>query len=186
LFMYLWLALFTLIGGVLRERRDDLGLDADLEPEPGPEDGKQREQERARLIDRIYAQWRGGAQHNALQTIAAQLGSAADPMAELQWLYESIAQWPDPRLANRLAQQLLPQLLAARRNGEALDIARARLKTDGNFRPESGETTLRLALLARDAGDRPVARTLLSDFDQRYPRDPALTAAISLREQLER
>ena len=82
--------------------------------------------------------------------------------------------------------QLLPRLLTARRNGEALDLLRSRMKTDADFRPIASADLLQLAELARDAGDRPTARALLHDFERFYPRDPARTSAAMLIRQLER
>lgn len=184
--MYLWLAAFSLIGGLIREHAGDLGVEYAWEPETAEtDDAAQQARERAQLVDRIYAEWRGGAHQNAWQTVLAQIAQG-DPLQQMEWLYEEIARWPDPRLANRLARELLPRLLAARRNGEALDLVRSRMKTDGDFRPLASADLLQLAGLARDAGDRPTARALLRDFDRFYPLDPARPAAAALIRQLER
>jgi len=138
------------------------------------------------LLDRIYAQWRGGSQRNAMETATTEIASSNDPLDDLQWLYQQASQWPDKRLAARLALPLMHRLLNAGRNGEALDIARAHIRLDFKFRPEEGADAIRLARLARDAGDRPTARALLADFADVYPRDPAHTTAALLYRQLER
>lgn len=183
--MYLWLAAFTLLGGVLRERRDDVGIDDS--PTPALlDDTAHAQRARDQFVDRIYAQWRGGAHANALHTISVQVDAANDPLKELRWLYAATRKWPDSRLANKLAQQLLPRLLLARHTGEALDIVRAQLRVDENFRPLAASEALDMAMLARDAGDRATARLLLRDFGLRYPRDPAHAAAHALSRQLER
>src|SRR5690606_41432085 len=66
LFMYAWLALFSVIGGLLHERRDELGLDDAYEFETFEgDDGVGLERIRVRNIDRIYAEWRGGSHTNA-------------------------------------------------------------------------------------------------------------------------
>lgn len=187
LLMYGWLAIFALIGGVLFERRLDLGLDDSLVVEPDEASiDAQRERIRTQQVDRIYAEWRGGARETAWQTISTHLDQSADPLVELRWLYERIARWPDPRLANRLAQELLPRLMATRHTGEALDIARARLKADADFRLPASNDLLNLARLARDAGDRPTARALLRDFHRFYPDDSRRNAADALILQLDR
>lgn len=187
LLMYGWLAIFALIGGVLFERRLDLGLDDSLVVEPDEASiDAQRERIRTQQVDRIYAEWRGGARETAWQTISTHLDQSADPLVELRWLYERIARWPDPRLANRLAQELLPRLMATRHTGEALDIARARLKADADFRLPASNDLLNLARLARDAGDRPMARALLRDFHRFYPDDSRRNAADALILQLDR
>ncbi|MEQ1582065.1 MAG: hypothetical protein ABL964_15845 [Steroidobacteraceae bacterium] len=146
----------------------------------------ERLRQRERQVDRIYAEWRGGAHENAWLTVLKQLESAQDPVAELHWLFDRIVQWPDPRLANRLAQELLPYLLAARRLSEALKLTAERLKIDVDFRPLSGADAIRLAQLARDAGERPLARSLLNGFDQHYPNDAGWALAQDLAQQLAR
>lgn len=185
--LYLWLASFCLIGGVVRERGDDLGLEDAWTPERfESDDDADQERLRTQFVDRVYAEWRGGAHANAWQTVMERVGQGANTLAELEWLYERIARWPDPRLANRLAREILPRLLAARRNGEAVDMVRARVRSDPQFRPQSSGDLLQIAGLVRDAGDRPTARTLLRDFDRFYPDDAARTAAAELIQQLER
>jgi hypothetical protein len=183
LLLYGWLATFALIGGVLLERRSDIGLDDADTPEwaaAETDDDKELDRVRGQQVDRIYAEWRGGAHANAWRTISA------EPMAELRWMYERIARWPDPLLANRLAQEFVPRLLAAHRYGEALDIVRGRLKAYPEFRLTTGADLIRLARLARDAGDRPSARALLSNFQRFYPGDPLQPVADDLLQQLAR
>jgi hypothetical protein len=106
--------------------------------------------------------------------------------AALSALFERIARWPDPRLGNLLAHELLPGLLSARRTGEALTIVRDRLRADPAFRPQRASEALRMAELARDAGDRNVARQLVSDFAERFPNDPAQLTATRIKTELAR
>jgi hypothetical protein len=186
LFMYGWLAVFALIGTVLFERRFDVGLDAaDVEAQSdrfagGPD------RERHLHVDRLYAEWRGGAHENAWRTLTLELERSADPIAELQWLHGRVGTWPDPRFAERIARELLSKLLERRQYGEALAVARTRLSANGRFRPAQAAQALHLARLARDAGERPVARALLQDFAQHYPNDPSLSLAQSLADEIRR
>jgi hypothetical protein len=186
--MYAWLASFAMIGGVLYVRRAELGFEPAHSPErAAAKADRERQREIDRLIDRIFAEWRGGAYGNAWRTIEKHLSSSPRPSEELQILFERASQWSDQRLAYRLAQELIPQLLAARRTGDALNIARAQLKVDANFRPLKGEDTIKLVELARDAGDRRIARMLLAGFDERYEDDDiARRIAGQLSQQLER
>jgi hypothetical protein len=187
LFMYAWLSEIALIGGVLYERRMDIALEDAHEPEFVELDQSAAvEQARQRNLDRIYAEWRGGAHRNAWDSVMAHLAQCADPLFELNWLYMRAKAWPDHRFASRLAQELLPRLLAQRRNGEALDLLRERLSATADFRPIAGADLIRLAQIARDAGDRRVARELLSDYQLRYPSDPGSAAARMLMQQLEK
>ena len=191
LLLYAGLAMFSLIGGVLFERRLDIGLEDVHTPQSvdksvdTSEDDAPDERVRDREIDRIYAEWRGGAHANAWKTVLAIVGESADQMAELRWLYQRAAQWPDGRLADRLARELLPRLLAQRSTGEALDLVRERLKKDARFRLASSADLLTLVHLARTAGDRATARLLLHDFSKLYPGDPAQAVVDRLNTQLQ-
>jgi hypothetical protein len=190
LLMYAWLAVFSLIGGVLFERRLELGLDDVHTPEsvaPGGDDDDETPDERARdkEIDRIYAEWRGGAHANAWKSVLALVSQGKDELAELRWLYQRAAQWPDGRLAERLARELLPRLLAKRITGEALDVTRERLRKNPQFRPTGSADLLTLVHLAKAAGDRATARQLLHDFATLYPGDPAQPVVDRLNTQLQ-
>ena len=188
LLMYAWLAMFSLIGGVLWERRLDIGLEDVHTPEhwdSGEVDDAPDERTRDKEIDRIYAEWRGGAHANAWKTVLDLVNKSSDASAELRWLYQRAAQWPDGRLADRLARELLPRLLAKRSTGEAIDLVRERLRKDARFRPASSADLLTLVQLARSAGDRATARLLLQDFSTLYPGDPAQAMVDRLNTQLQ-
>ena len=184
--MLLWLAMFSLLGGVIHARRFELGF----EPEHSPErraarDERDLERDRARFLDQVFAEYRSGSRKNALQSIRERAASTAIPADEYRWIYHRTSAWPDPRLASSIAQDLLPLLLATQRNGEALEILRERLNADANFRLASAEPVLRLVELARAAGDRPLARTLLRDFDTHFQDDAARRRASLLAAMLE-
>jgi hypothetical protein len=185
--MYAWLASFAMIGGVLYVRRRELGFEPSHSPERIAEkEARERQRELDHLIDRIFAEWRGGAYGNAWRTIERHLQSSARPSEELRELFDRAAQWPDGRLAYRLAQELLPHLLAGRRTGDALNIARSQLRLDARFRPLASGDTIKLVELARDAGDRQTARMLLAGFNDRYEDEVAQRIAAQLAQQLER
>ena len=187
LILYGWLACFSLAGGVLYEHRNELGLEPTHSPEQtAAKVNRDRQHELDRLADGIFAEWRGGSFANAWARVQAHARASQEPLDAMIELYHCTENWSDQRLAHRIAQDVLPKLLSARSTGKALDITRARLRRDPQFRPLLATETLRLAELARDAGDRPTARTLLREFANRYPEDPALAAAETLARQLER
>jgi hypothetical protein len=186
-FMYGWLAVLALLGSVLFERRLDVGLDVAHEPESTDSGAtSQSARERDRHVDRLYAEWRGGAHENAWKTMMREVERSADPIGELHWLHARIGAWPDVRFAERIARELLSRLLARRDYGQALDVARTRLRANARFRPAQAAEALHLARLARDAGERPVARALLHDFNSYYPNDPAQSLAQRLAEDVSR
>lgn len=186
LLLYAWLAMFSLVGGIVFERREDLALDDSWEPETIElADAADVERSRLRFLDRVYAESRSSPIKNSWQSVEVYLRESEDPLTELRWLYDHTRQWPDPRLSNRIAQELIPKLLVLRHNGEALDVTRERLARVPDFRPFVSADLIRLAELARDAGDRRAARQLLQDFSRFYPSDPPhLVDALS--HQLER
>jgi hypothetical protein len=185
--MYACLAVFTVIGGTLFERRLDIGLDAAFSPERvGGKHAAENEHERDRMIDRIYAEWRGGSHITACKTVTELLQQSSQPSDELEWLYAKTADWPDPRLPNQLAQAWLPYLLTDKRTGRALDIIKERLAADASFRPVTSTELLRCVRLARDGGEPKIARLLLHDFEQRFPNDSLAPVALELSQQLKR
>jgi hypothetical protein len=183
LLMLVWLTLFSVIGGVLHARRLELGFEAEHSPERSQRrDDRDRDRERNRFIDQVFAEFRSGNSGNAWSSIQRRATHGSDAIAEYQWIYARVTGWPNSRLANRIAHELLPMLLVARRNEEAFRIVRA----DPDFKPRTGTDVIRLAQLARDAGDRPLARALLQDFDRRFPGDPVRETAHRLMEELAR
>lgn len=184
--MYALLASFAMIGGVLFERRRELGFEPSHSPEREAEKAnRERQREIDHLIDRIFAEWRGGAYGNAWRTIEAHLQQSERPSEDLRALFARASQWPDGRLAFRLAQEMVPQLLAARRTGDALDITRSQLRVDARFKPKASVDAIKLIELARDAGDRRTARMLLAEFDEQYDDEAARKIASQLSRQLQ-
>jgi hypothetical protein len=187
LLMLLWLMLFSMLGGVLHARRHDVGYEPEYSPERADRrDRTDRDRERNRFIDQVFAEFRAGGRGNPIATIQQRANQSPNALAEYLWIYDRVATWPDPRLADRVAQELLPLLLKARRHGEALKLVKARLQADAEFRPLASVELIRLVELARDGGDRPLARSLLGDFERRFPDDPARHIAKQLAEQLAR
>jgi hypothetical protein len=185
--MYGWLAVFSVIGGALYERRHELDIDTWRSPE---RDRARHEadldKEHARFIDDLYGHWRGRAYKEALQAAQNRLAASHHSLDEYAWLCEALLRWPDRRLASRLAQDYLTRLLAAKRYSEGLGVARRHIEGDPEFRPATAAETIRVANLARDGGDRRLARALLADFERHYPGDAAASLAAELSRELSR
>lgn len=186
LLMFGWLAVQALLGGAIRERRiidpDDSPVERFEEAPSQAEVARQRE----RKIDRIYGEWRSGAQKNAWQTLMREVEDSGDPIEELRWILSRVTRWDEPRLLNRIVQELVPRLLAISKFSEAITLTRERLAADPGYRPVTATETLRIARIARDGGDRPTARALLRDFPQIFPNDPLQPAADELARELQR
>jgi hypothetical protein len=185
-FMYCWLAMFACIGGTLYEHRNELEFEAAESPErKAARANAMLERERDKIMDRIFAELRGGALGNAGETMRKLINESPRPLDECRWLYARAINI-DQRLASFLAQLTLPKLLEARATGEAITIVRERLNAVPEFRPKTSGELLRLAQLARDAGDRATARKLLFEFDRHFPNDPMVTVASQLQQELQR
>jgi hypothetical protein len=186
LLLFGWFAVQALLGGAIRERRISDPDDSPVERfEEGPTQ-QDIERARERKIDRIYGEWRSGAQKNAWDTLMREAEESGDPIGELRWMLERMTSWDEPRLLNRMVQELVPRLIASSRFSEAIGLTRQRLSADPGYRPVTALETLRIARIARDGGDRPTARALLRDFPRIFPNDPLQPAADELARELQR
>jgi hypothetical protein len=184
--MFAVLSIFSVLGGALYERRHELGLETWHSPERTAEkerlaDLKQSEH----VVTEAYGQVRVGAHSNAWSLLQSWLASRGHAPEDYRWVRDKVISWPDARYADRLTQEYVDRLLAAKRDGEALDAVRDRLRADKAFRPKSAAATLRIAQLAAGGGGAAgVARVLLSDFGERFAGDPMVETAAALARHL--
>jgi hypothetical protein len=186
IYMFCILSIFSVLGGALYERRDQLGLETWASPERTEE--LQREEDLRRSEKEIldaYGKVRAGAHTEAWQRLQSWLTARGNAPEDYRWLCGRVAPWSDPRYVTRLTQDYVDRLLLLKRNGEALDVVAARLAEDPAFRPKSAAITLQIARIAAAGGGAPrVARALLADFPARFAGDPCVPAAAALARQL--
>lgn len=184
--MFAVLSIFSSLGGALYERRHELGLETWHSPERTAEkarlaDLKQSEQ----VVTEAYGQLRVGAHTKAWELLQTWLASRGHAVEDYRWVRDAVVAWPDARYAHRLTVEYVDRLLAAKRDGEALDAVRERLRVDKGFRPTSAAATLRIAQLAAGGGGAlGVARVLLSDFGERFAGHPLVETADALARHL--
>ncbi|MGH8231295.1 MAG: hypothetical protein ACRESY_05685, partial [Steroidobacteraceae bacterium] len=183
---FAWLSLFALIGGALYEQRQALGY----EPIDSPERRAQRAQrsldkERSRFLDRVYGEARGGNRAAACDSIERELAVREHAFEFYDWLLERLTRLPSAALAARLAQDYISRALG-HDNARVTVVARRCVSADADFHPRSSAETLRVAELARLAGDRATARALLAQFERHFPGDAAAAQAARMAEQLRR
>jgi hypothetical protein len=184
--MFAWLSVFALIGGGLYEQRSALGHEPVDTPERRAErQARQLDHSRSRFLDSVYGQARGGNLAGAWRSIERELDVQHHALDFYDWLFERLRRFDDPRLAMRLAQHELSRALS-RDNARATRIAQRALAVDPTFRPRSAAETLRVAELARLAGDRPTAQALLLEFERHFPGDGAIAQAAAMAEALQR
>jgi hypothetical protein len=184
--MFVILSMFSVLGGALYERRNELGLETRRSPEllaerERREDLRQSEE----MVTHAYGQMRAGSHAQAWEELRGWLASRGDSPADYRWLCDRLNAWHDSRYPNRLTEEHIEKLLRLKQDGQALDAAVHRLRQDPSFRPKTAADTLRIATLATQGGGaRSAARTLLSDFAQRFKEDPSRAAAEALAKQL--
>jgi hypothetical protein len=183
---FAWLSVFSLIGGSLYEQRHVLGHEAIDTPERRAARVRwELDRERARFMDTIYGEARGGNLAGAWQTIERELALQNYAFEYYDWLLERLGGLDDRRLASRLAQDYITRALA-RDNARVTRLVQRCLAADPQFRPRSGAETLRVAELSRLAGDRSSAQALLRDFEQHFPGDPGIAQVAAMADQLRR
>lgn len=184
--MFAVLAVFSVLGGALYERRHELGLEAWHSPERTQEKERRADLEKSEnLVTEAYGHTRAGAHVNAWSLLQSWLAARGHAPEDYRWLRDKAVAWPDARYADRLTQEYVDRLLAAKRDGEALDAVRERLRVDLSFRPKSAAATLHIAKLAVSGGGAPgVARALLRDFGVRFAGDALVEPAAELARHL--
>jgi len=184
--MFAVLSIFSSLGGALYERRHELGLETWHSPERTAEQERLADLRRSEhVVTEAYGQVRVGAHTKAWDLLQSWLAARGHAAEDYLWLRDSVVAWPDARYADRLTEEYVDRLLAAKRDGEALDAVRHRLRADRAFRPKSAAATLRIAQLAAGGGGAAgVARVLLSDFGERFAGHPLVETAAALARHL--
>jgi hypothetical protein len=181
--MFALLSIFSLLGGVVYERRHALGLETWHSPEQAEERRRLRDlRDSEAVVTESYGLVRVGAHTKAWAMLQAWLDSRKHDTEDYRWLCERVSTWNDSRYANRLTEDYVARLLLLKRTGEALDAVKNRLRSDPTFRPKTAADTLSIVQLAVGGGGAPsVARALLGDFASRFSNDPRVRTAEALR-----
>ncbi len=184
--MFALLSVYSLLAGVMYERRDPLGLEAWRSPERTEARRLQGEARRNDvMITDAYGLVRAGRHTETWENLQSWLAARGHDDADYRWLCARTATWTDARYVTRLTEEFIERLLARKKTGEALDLATQRLRIDPSFRPKTAASTLYLAELAVQGGGAPsVARALLGDFAARFPGDPRIISAQRLAQVL--
>lgn len=185
--MFAVLSLFSLLGGLIYERRDELGFEAWHSPERTAAKVHAEASKRdVHFVAEVYGRIRANHHVEAWEMLVGWLASRSNTLEDYRWLMSRVILWDDTRYATRLTQEFLERLLALKQTGEALRVAVQRLALDPKFRPRTAIATLTLAQLGADGGgSRTLARTFADDFATRFPNDPGCGAASTLRARLQ-
>ena len=158
--LYLMIAVFAAIGGVIRPFSivDDIDIPDDTLPD---EDSRERlvTADRQNVLTHAYGFVSRGNRDGGLNHIYAYLAETADPDPAWQWFFEEMLRWEDSYPALLLAQQYLGRLLELDRPVEAVKLMmRCRLISDA-FRPLSADLP-RAISAARSCGNSELAAAL--------------------------
>ncbi len=180
------LAVFSVLGGALYERRAELELEAWHSPERAA--GRAAVQEaktNEAIVTEAYGLMRARSHGDAWNVLRDWLASRGNAPQDYHWLIARLERWHDARYVTRMTEEYIERLMTLKQTGEALDVLTHRLDLDAQFRPKSATATFTLAQLSVQGGGRArIARVLLSDFEQRFPGDPSVSAARRFATQL--
>lgn len=179
------LSLFSLLAGLLYDHRDQIGLEVWHSPERTRARGDSEDlSQSAKVIDEAYGQMRAGKHVAAWKIITDWLSARNHRIADYAWLCQRVETWGDARYRTRLTEDFLEKLLTTNGTGQALDVLTRTIRRDRNFRPKSGQSTLRLAHVAAAGGSPKLALLLVEDFAARFPDDANIGAAGVLSSRL--
>jgi hypothetical protein len=115
------LAVFALIGGAIREHRDDFDIPGERKDEEEVRT-HDREREWQRALDRAYASIRGGLPAEGYRTIKELLAAENDGVDAYQWVFNRMLEWEDRSHALQFATRFIERLVAAGREHGALEL----------------------------------------------------------------
>ena len=183
--LYALFAVFSVTGGALYSQRHALGTRTVRSPEQS-ETRRVRDEttDREHVLDEIYRLARIGRMKEAYAHIRQEVANNAGGLPYHEAVFRSLGNWENKALALRVGQDLVSELIAGKRSGDAMKVTEQCLMWEPGFRPARAAEAIRLAKEARLVSRPAIARQLLQDFETCYPDDPALEIAQRLREEL--
>jgi hypothetical protein len=165
------LALYALIGSVMRMHRHRLDIPGEIEP-------AQEIQERYRrtawqgFLDRAYASIRSGHASQGYRTIAELVESEHGDLLVQQWIFERMLAWEDRRHALAFAARLVDTLLRQGHEYDALEVVTRCKRVSVSYRPEPAAAD-RLSAFARSIGRDGIADELIAGAQAHASAAPA-------------
>jgi hypothetical protein len=176
------LSLAAGLGGLLYDRRAEIGLTARVGPELEREAADQADaRERERVLHETYGMTRAKRVDAAWESISRWLHDRGDRLDDLEWLQERTALWPDRRISARLVREIVSRRLRRGETDSALDFVERWLAGGSDYRTSSARELGRLVGLARLGGRAALAERLLDACGAVYAADPEIAGLLARR-----
>ncbi len=189
----LLLLAYACIGGVVYQRRIELGFAARISPERRDETAAQeRERRRQQLLDHLYQSLRARDAPRAIDAASLWLREADSHQfhQDMHALLAAVRQWNEAPQFVQLLLGLMPLLLSREQPALAFAAAEAVRAAGGRFVPGEEATAVTLVDYALKTGRRRAAQGMLEDFlrspagaGPRGPRLSALCATLGVASQ---
>ena len=152
--MYTLFLLFSLTGGVLREKGASISVDMPPAREPDAEKlDADLTHERTKVLNHAYGFVSRGNRQGGLQHLADWIEKEVDAEEAYQWFFEQMLKWESNEAALFFAQRYISWLLEHRRDVQVLKlIARCRLE-DARFKPLAEDRSAARAAAERLGND---------------------------------
>lgn len=155
--MYFTIIMFNMIGYVLYQYHEDLGLSVRIKPSQGSSEA---------LIAGHIA---GGDIDSALKIAQDELGKDPASIQANDRYLKLLLMSDAPVRAGSHAQRFISLLLKQRKTGKALEVYENMLNADGDFRPAEAGEVLPIARAAGEAKKPELALRIMKQFDKRFP-----------------
>jgi hypothetical protein len=153
------LALYALIGSVMRTHRHLLDIPGEIET-PAEIQDRERRSAWQSFLDRAYASIRSGYAAQGYRTIDELVESEGGSLLVQQWIFERMLNWEDRAHALAFAVRLVESLLQQHHEYDALEIVTRCKRISGAFRPDAAAAN-RLSAFARSIGRHGIADELM-------------------------
>ena len=179
---FVMLSLCLLLGGLVYDRRAELGVEAWISPERTEAKAVTEEhRQRERVIHDMYGLMRANKPQESWERALAWITPRASTPADLLWLRDRIAGWEDRRIADRITRELVTQQLRRGDNQAAIATVQDWLGAGGTYRASHARELGRLVGLARMAGHSDLAERLLADCGAEVAADTEIASLLARR-----
>jgi hypothetical protein len=166
--MYFLLIMYNMMGYVLYQYHEPLGLAVAVKPEA---------HQGASLQDRLGTMVVEGNLQDALATLEVELKRHWEDDTLHERYHKVLVLAGKKGQACQHGREYLGKLVAEKKPGRAVGIYRECLALDAEFKPMEGSHVLRLATSAVELREYPLALDIMKDFAGRFPRHPDIPAA---------